>query len=52
MQENSDISTVDKMNHLRSLLKADHEATRLVLSLPLSKSNYIRAVDLLQQLLG
>ena len=50
VHENSDISGEDKMNCLSGLLKG--EAARVILGLPLSESNYERAVDLLQRRFG
>jgi len=45
-----DISSVDKMNYLSGLLKG--EAARVIQGLPLSESNYKRAVDLLKEHFG
>ena len=47
VDKNSDISGVDKMNYLSGLLKG--EAARVIQGLPLSESNYKRAVDLLKE---
>ena len=47
VDKNSDISGVDKMNYLSGLLKG--EAARVIKGLPLSESNYQRAVDLLKE---
>ena len=48
--KNTDISGVDKMNYLSGLLKG--EAARVIQGLPLSESNYQRAVDLLKDRFG
>ena len=48
VDKNSDISGVDKMNYLSGLLKG--EAAKVIL--PLSESNYKRAVDLLKERFG
>ena len=50
VDKNSDISGVDKMNYLSGLLKG--EAARVIQGLPLSESNYKRAVDLLNERFG
>ena len=50
VDKNSDISGVDKMNYLCGLLKG--EAARVIQGLPLSESNYKRAVDLLKERFG
>lgn len=50
VDKNSDISGVDKMNYLSGLLKG--EAARVIQGLPLSESNYKRAVDLLKERFG
>ena len=50
VDKNSDISSVDKMNYLTGLLKG--EAARVIQGLPLSESNYQRAVDLLKERFG
>ena len=50
VDKNSDISSVDKMNYLSGLLKG--EAARVIQGLPLSESNYKRAVDLLKEHFG
>ena len=50
VDKNSDISGVDKMNYLTGLLKG--EAARVIQGLPLSESNYQRAVDLLKECFG
>ena len=42
--------SVDKMNYLTGLLKG--EAARVIQGLPLSESNYQRAVDLLKERSG
>ena len=47
VDKNFDISGVDKMNYLGGLLKG--EAARVMQGLPLSESNYQRALDLLDQ---
>ena len=50
VDKHSDISGVDKMNYLCGLLKG--EAARVIQGLPLSESNYKRAVDLLKERFG
>ena len=50
VDKNSNTSGVDKMNYLRGLLKG--EAARVIQGLPLSESNYKRAVDLLKEHFG
>ena len=50
VDKNSNISCVDKMNYLSGLLKG--EAARVIQGLPLSESNYKRAVDLLKERFG
>ena len=50
VDKNSDISGIDKMNHLCGLLKG--EAARFIQGLPLSESNYKRAVILLKECFG
>ena len=50
VDKNSDISGVVKMNYLSGLLKG--EAARVIQGLPLSESNYKRAVDLLKERFG
>ena len=50
VDKNSDVSGVDKMNYLSRLLKG--EAARVIQGLPLSESNYKRAVDLLKERFG
>ena len=47
VDKNSDVSGVDKMNYLSGLLKG--EAARVIQGLPLSESNYKRAVNLLKE---
>ena len=50
IHENSDISTIDKFNHLNSLLEGN--AARTVQGLTLTSSNYNAAVEMLQERYG
>lgn len=50
VDKNTDISSADKMNYVSALLKG--EAPRVIQGLPLSESNYKRAVDLLKERFG